>query len=104
MVVEEKIKFKEWKRIEIKSHYRLHTSRVKLGPVKKDIKHPWFTMGDLFSIDIFKKCVDNRGFMDYDGHGYLATMNGYDKSKVVFPSEFNRINTGGYTHVAWFNK
>jgi len=62
--------------------------------------------GDKMTLDSWLECVESGSFIDYDGHGNLATP--YEMSNIrVWPSlhmdgKLERPNWA--THVIWFNK
>ncbi len=63
--------------------------------------------GDLMPREDFNISVEVGTFIDYDGHGYLATEEGYFQVFKVVPSEWQRIDhyaSEVFTHVLWFNR
>jgi hypothetical protein len=58
--------------------------------------------GDLMTIQEFQTACERRLFIDYDGHGCLATENSMS-DVVVNPSDVPLPDLG-FTHVVWFNR
>ena len=79
--------------------YQIKNQYIKWEPIP--------AYGDVFKIGDFITLCEMGGFIDYDGHGYLATK---DKMSEVFikPSMFTAFNPykphKGFTHIVWFNK
>jgi len=58
--------------------------------------------GDHMPIEEFKECVESGGFIDDDGHGYLATATFMSRE---YADLYNLDEVDPmYTHVVWFNK
>ena len=60
--------------------------------------------GDHMTIEDFASAVKSGGFIDYDGHGCLAT---HDKcsNRIIRPSEMAKTQIPEWaTHVMWFNR
>ena len=80
-----------------KNSLRNHRDRFKMEAIP--------TYGDHMSYDKWILCVKAGGFVDYDGHGYLATET--EMSNVqIWPSLIKKANFNslGFTHVVWFNR
>ena len=65
--------------------------------------------GDHIEIDIFAACCESGGFVDDDGHGFLATEDAMTNHRVcpsdmVVESYVAHAEKEGATHVVWFNK
>lgn len=61
--------------------------------------------GDLITVDEFLKAVESRSLMDYDGHGYWATVFEYDETVKVQPSTVGLSYRPEWaTHLVWFNR
>ena len=60
--------------------------------------------GDLMSLDDFKEAVQDKMFIDYDGHGNLS--NGKEMSTIrIIPSQVaNFVFPEWATHIMWFNR
>lgn len=64
----------------------------------------------MIPIEEFIDAVKCRGFIDYDGFGYLANKHAKDQAELVIPSEVAtngyKIDTQGgfFTHVVWYNR
>ncbi|MBD99755.1 MAG: hypothetical protein CMO34_07940 [Verrucomicrobia bacterium] len=75
-----------------------------------DLENPVFEphddYGDLMTVSDFKECVECGGFIDYDGHGVLATLE--EQSDIlVWPSTSKELNyefPEWATHVRWYNR
>lgn len=65
------------------------------------------SFGDLMTISEFVGNVEAGGFIDYDGHGYLAYEDRMSNI-VIVPSEtknvLDRYKVLDFTHVVWFNR
>jgi len=77
--------------------------------------------GDVIPIESWLECVKDGGFIDYDGHGYLATEKEQSQF-IVLPSyvkdgKINRCyksngtrywvndkDMENFTHINWYNK
>lgn len=61
--------------------------------------------GDLFTVRDFLGAVDCGGFIDYDGHGRLATEK-KESSIEIRPSNCRKALTANpwATHIMWFNR
>lgn len=72
--------------------------------------------GDLMTVEEFREDCESACFIDYDGHGNLATETEMTNI-VIYPSDVTRqpdVLTElagakhdpfhGYTHVVWFNR
>jgi hypothetical protein len=76
-------------------------------PIRK--LKPLPNYGRLMSVEGWLKSTEGGYFIDYDGHGKLATEEGISDI-VVYPSmagtdRFRKlVESGPYTHVMWFNK
>lgn len=102
----------EWH--EVEKHLRPSVTKIKeieqqidiLTPVEfKDIPD----YGDPMPIDAWIECVRDGFFIDYDGHGYLATETQMSNVRI-YPSDFakswflEKAGKGEFTHVIWFNR
>ncbi len=60
--------------------------------------------GDYYTIENFKKMVQDGMLVDYDGYGYYATVN--SKSDIpILPSDVTEnIIRDDFTHVIWFGR
>ena len=60
--------------------------------------------GDLMTLKEWKECVECGGFIDYDGHGRLATKT--EKSDILIrPSQSKSMVIPAWaTHVVWCNR
>jgi hypothetical protein len=60
--------------------------------------------GDLISIEEFVDMCKRGSFIDYDGFGNYAMVDGMS-TKKVYPSDIiGRKIDYTYTHVVWFNR
>jgi len=60
--------------------------------------------GDIFTIKQFLERVDDTSFIDYDGHGNLATKTEMSDI-VIYPSTIKKLKIDKkFTHVIWFNR
>jgi hypothetical protein len=62
--------------------------------------------GDHMTIERWLQCVECGGFIDYDGHGNLATETQLSDI-VVYPSDVTALKLkmpSWATHVMWFNR
>lgn len=62
--------------------------------------------GELMTLKEFTSCCESGGFIDYDGTGYFASEEGYNKRAIAYPSEVIKgvLTLSWVTHVMWFNK
>ncbi len=63
--------------------------------------------GDLFKISVFIAQCRLNNLIDYDGHGYFATVSSYDDKKQISPSMIVDDEIGipdWATHILWFNR
>lgn len=61
---------------------------------------------DLMTWEEFMDCVESGFFIDYDGHGELATSDSVSDVRV-YPSEAGRPDykrPDWATHVVWYNR
>jgi len=66
--------------------------------------YPLPNYGDLIPLKEFKQHVKDGSFIDYDGHGNLATKNSISDI-VVQPSTIKKIKIPSWvTHVCWYNR
>jgi hypothetical protein len=67
--------------------------------------NPLPDFGDHMPINEFIECVKTGGFIDYDGHGRLATQT-EESDVLIYPSDINPDWKAPEwaTHVMWFNK
>jgi hypothetical protein len=80
---------------ELSRNYRL---------IKTPLMSPHDEIGNLFTFEEFKGCVDSGGFIDYDGFGYYSTDT--EQSNItIYPSDFakGQVRTD-FTHVKWYNR
>ena len=62
--------------------------------------------GDLMTVEEFKACVKEGGFIDYDGWGHAVKdnmMDPGDPDYPIRPSKLFRIPKDA-THIIWFNR
>lgn len=72
--------------------------------IKFDDNIPEPEYGDHMPIGDFMEMVKCGGFIDYDGHGYLATETKISNIMIV-PSEMKIIQPPNWvTHVVWYNR
>lgn len=67
---------------------------------------PFPDYGDKMTLKSWLEAVKEGAFIDYDGHGYLATAKQMSDIKVI-PSQFRNktVKTPEWaTHVMWFNR
>lgn len=57
--------------------------------------------GDLFTLQDWLDCCNDRSFIDYDGFG-CASDGKLMTSKCYYPSERNNLPEST-THIIWFN-
>ena len=63
-----------------------------------------YEYGDIFTVEEFKELVKEGMFIDYDGSGIPAKLEGVvDDSINIYPSRLDKIPEDA-THVIWFNK
>jgi hypothetical protein len=62
--------------------------------------------GDLMTLKEFISCCKSGGFINYDGTGYFATEEGYNRYERAIPSNIVKgIQIHKWaTHVMWFNR
>lgn len=60
--------------------------------------------GDVFTVDNFIGAVSGGGFIDYDGRGYFATIDGTEEKEIRCDVEWLKNNRGDYPFVIWYNK
>ncbi len=73
---------------------------------KKPVLKPIPDYGDEMVVSEWVKIVETGGFIDYDGHGSLAT-NKFKSDIVIHPSDitFFKLKLPSWaTHVVWFNR
>lgn len=59
---------------------------------------------DVLTVEEFMDCVNCGGFIDYDGCGYPAKDNYYDRDLVIKPSNANKTIPIDATHIVWINR
>jgi hypothetical protein len=59
--------------------------------------------GDHMTRESFLSDVEDGGFIDYDGHGHLATAD-QETNWIVKPSTANEPWPEWATHVVWYNR
>jgi len=63
--------------------------------------------GDLMPFADWLESVNDGFFIDYDGHGHMATKDGYSPKHPVYPSQWkNKVERwpAWATHVVWYNR
>jgi len=80
---------------------------VLIRVVKKSRKVKWEKLpdyGDLMTLASWISCVEQGGFIDYDGFGHYS--DGKRMTDImVKPSDLSRgIIDTKYTHIVWFNR
>lgn len=58
---------------------------------------------DVYTVQEFKDCCEDGGFIDYDGYGHPVRDNKSDNSIYIKPSELQNIPDDA-THIVWFNR
>jgi hypothetical protein len=71
---------------------------------KKRVMEPIPDYGDHMTWEHFVECVESGGFIDYDGHGDLATAT--ECSNItISPSRVQSFKKPAWaTHVVWYNR
>jgi hypothetical protein len=60
--------------------------------------------GAHMTLQEFRQCVESGGFIDYDGHGCLATDT-QESDIVIIPSQLKTTKIDPkFTHVVWYNR
>ena len=60
--------------------------------------------GDHMTWQAFLECVESKVFLDYDGHGDLATAT-QCSNRTISPSQVKDFKKPDWcTHVVWYNK
>ena len=93
-----------WKRVQQPESSKIATlSREKrlIMPYKFDELPDY---GDVMSLKSFIDCVNEGGFIDYDGHGYYVKDN-KESNIMIIPSdvEYNSIRKD-FDTIVWFNR
>lgn len=60
--------------------------------------------GDVFTVDNFIAHVACGGFIDYDGIGYFANIEGEEKQQISCDEKWLQAHRGDYPFVIWYNK
>ena len=65
----------------------------------------WDGNGDKMTIKEWVSCVNDGGFIDYDGFGYYS-VDGKVSNKVIYPSDVKlfRMRDKECTHIIWYNR
>lgn len=69
-----------------------------------DAKLPHENCRDLMTVDEYIDCVDQGGFIDYDGCGYPVKDGLMDESIIIYPSDHRLKIPKDATHICWFNR
>lgn len=65
---------------------------------------PFDGIGNLMTFKSFKICVENGGFIDYDGFGYYSTKE-KQSNITIYPSDITgEVYRKDFTHVKWYNR
>lgn len=67
---------------------------------------PHRSLGDIMTVKEWLDAVESGGFIDYDGHGSLATEGGYS-SVNISPSDITVLKVkipSWCTHIVWYNR
>jgi len=59
---------------------------------------------DIMTVEDYLECVEQRGFIDYDGYGHPIVNGKEDKSIFLYPSEGALKIPEGVTHIKWYNR
>lgn len=103
-----------------KSDYLLMRTGDCIKALSKDLAEAWETeaqqgnsdlrphrdLGDIMPLNEWLDCVQSGGFIDYDGHGSLATKSGYS-SVDISPSDITVLKVkipSWVTHIVWYNR
>lgn len=93
--------FLKWAEPEIKRLRELSRERRMMMPYKLDTIPDY---ADVMTLDDFILCVEEGGFIDYDGFG-LYVLNGKETNIEVYPSD---VKHGAirkeFDSVAWYNR
>ena len=93
-----------WKRVQEPESSKIATlSREKRLIMPYELKElP--TYGDVMSLKSFIECVNEGGFIDYDGHGYYV-KDGKESNIMIIPSdvEYNSVRKD-FDTIVWFNR
>lgn len=60
--------------------------------------------GDVFTVDHFIANVECGGFIDYDGTGYFATMEGEEKQQISCDMNWLQSHRADYPFIIWYNR
>ena len=65
----------------------------------------WDGNGDKMTIKEWVSCVNDGGFIDYDGFGYYS-VDDKISNKIIYPSdvELFPMRDKEFTHIIWFNR
>ena len=101
----------------IKTHYLYRCDEcgydLEIGEFTMEVKwHSIPSYGDLMTMKEWIECVEDGGFIDYDGNGsYARDVYGYGwgkqyiKGSTVYPSDLTKDKVDlSHTHILWFNR
>ena len=82
--------------------------RADLDREKRMLMTPEFSelsdYGDLMSLEDWLECVNEGGFIDYDGHGRYV-RDGKESNIIVYPSDVQHNSVrDDFDSVMWFNR
>lgn len=85
--------------------YSLYLTKASVGRYKKQFRfEPIPDYGDHMTLQDWISACDCGGFIDYDGHGDLATADQCSNFQIS-PSERHLVKIPEWaTHVVWYNK
>ena len=82
----------------------LENAKKAAGRFKKPMFKEIPEYGDLMPLQEWINCCESGGFVDYDGHGNLATADKCSRIEIS-PSQRRVIKYPSWaTHIVWYNK
>lgn len=60
--------------------------------------------GDVFTVDHFIESVKCGSFVDYDGIGYFANIEGEEKQQISCDVNWLQAHRADYPFIIWYNK